>query len=208
MARVKNIYSLLDDDKDANSDMVVVIDMGKDNNNDNLNIDTDGFEIVKTKPSKKSKNQNLIPLTKSSQLSKLSKPKVNSIKTHIKKDKIPISNVDDHVININSKIYHGLKISPNGILDESSDLPKSIDEAIRMKRNMTLKQIISIVHYDNIYLYGLWGEMLNIIHDRIQLKVKKHRIKIVYGKKLFLVSLYNWYDLKKIEFMIEEIIFG
>lgn len=202
MSRVKNIYSLLDDDIDEHSDMNIVIDMG---NSNNEHIDMEGFQIVKKKSSKiKKPNSNSNPIPTPKPINKINYTNTNSNN----KNKILVNNINEHVININSKIYHGLKISPNGILDESSDLPKSIDEAIGMKRNMTLKQIITIIHYDDLYLYGLWGEMLNIIHDRIQLKVKKHRIKIIYGRKLFLVSLYNWYDLKKIEHMIGEIIFG
>ena len=110
--------------------------------------------------------------------------------------------------NFHSKIYSGLKFSSTGILDEFTGLPESIDEAIRLKRNLTLKQITRIAEYDNMKLYGLYGEMFNVIHDHIQLKVWKHRIKITHQGRVFLVSLYNWFHLKQIEQMIEEIVFG
>ena len=110
--------------------------------------------------------------------------------------------------NLDSKIYSGLKFSSNGILDEFSGLPDSIEEAMRLRRNLTLKQITSIVKYDGMNLFGLTGEIFNVIHDRIQLKVKRHRIKINHQDRVFWVSLYNWYDLKKIEKMIGEIVFG
>lgn len=110
--------------------------------------------------------------------------------------------------NLNSKIYSGLKFLPGGVLDEFTGLPKTIGEAIRLKRNLTLKQIISIVEYDELKLFGLYGEMFNVIHDRIQLKVKRRKIKITHQGRVFLVSLYNWFDLKQIEKMIGEIVFG
>ncbi len=110
--------------------------------------------------------------------------------------------------NLESKIYSGLKFSANGVLDEFSGLPDSIDDAKRLRRNLTLKQITSIVKYDGMSLFGLTGDMFNVIHDRIQLKVRRHRIKITHQHRVFWVSLYNWYDLKKIEIMIGEIVFG
>jgi hypothetical protein len=110
--------------------------------------------------------------------------------------------------NLNSKIYSGLKFLPGGVLDEFTGLPETIGEAIRLKRNLTLKQIISIVEYDGLKLFGLYGEMFNVIHDRIQLKVRRRKVKITHQGRFFSVSLYNWYDLKQIEKMIGEIVFG
>jgi hypothetical protein len=104
-------------------------------------------------------------------------------------------------------IHTGLVFSSSGVLKEFDELPESICEAVRSRRNLTLKQITSIVDYDGMRLNGLYGEMFNVIHDRIQLKVKRHHIKITHQGRVFSVSLYNWYDLKQIEKMIGEILF-
>ena len=108
----------------------------------------------------------------------------------------------------NYKGFRGLKFNPDGSLDESKELPGTIAEAIERKQNLTLKQITSIMEHDGMCLNGLCGEMFNVIHDRIQLKVRRHFIKINYKHRTFCVSLYNWYDLHKIEKMIVDMVFG
>jgi len=100
-------------------------------------------------------------------------------------------------------------MSPIGrVLDEYSGLPDSIDHAVKLKKNLTLKQITLIAKYNDMCFYGLYGEMFNVIHDRIQLKVKRRHEFITHHGGILHVSLYNWYDLKNIEKMIGEIVFG
>lgn len=98
-------------------------------------------------------------------------------------------------------IYSKLLFDSNGALDELNGLPLTIEQAVHKKQNLTLKQITSIMG-----LNGLWGEMYNVIHDKIQLEVKRHQIKITHHSRVFYVSLYNWYDLKKIEQIIESML--
>lgn len=126
----------------------------------------------------------------------------NQTKSKFYKNVDKKSNIQYKSRPFNPKTYMGLEIK-NGVLQEYSNLPKSIDEAIRMKRNLTLKQIAILMD-----LNGLWGEMYNIIHDHIQKKVYRHLIKIKYQNRIFCVSLYNWFDLKKIEQMIEDYLFN
>ena len=108
----------------------------------------------------------------------------------------------------NYKGFIGLEFNPDGSLNEFGNIPGSIDLAVKLKRNLTLKQITSIMEHDGMSLNGLCGEMFNVIHDRIQLKVRRHFIKINHKHRTFCVSLYNWYDLQKIEKMIVEMVFG
>lgn len=109
---------------------------------------------------------------------------------------------------LDSPIYYGLNFSSDGILDELTGLPDTITKAVELKRNLTLKQITTIVKYDNMNMHGLCGEMFNIIHDRIQRNVKRYYIKIYHEGRIFSVSLYYWYDLFQIEKMIELTVFG
>ncbi len=121
-----------------------------------------------------------------------SKPKANSNQKKPKQNQIKLTrSIRDN------KYYSGLSFTKDGILDEFNNLPNSIDEAIRLKKNLTLKQITSIMN-----LNGLWGEMFNVIHDNIQKKIAKHQIKITHHSRVFYVSLYNWYDLKNIQEII------
>ena len=96
----------------------------------------------------------------------------------------------------------------NEVLDELSVLPDSIIKAMELRKNLTLKQITSIVKYDGMNLHGLCGEMFNVIHDRIQKHVRRRHVKITHQGRVFSVSLYNWYDLNRIEKMIGEMVFG
>lgn len=93
------------------------------------------------------------------------------------------------------------------VLDEIKNLPKNLDEAIIKKQNLTLKQIIILMNLHALAFIGL--DVLNIIHDNLQFreKIKKFTIKIFHGKKIFFVSLYKWYDLKKIVGLIEKMLF-
>ena len=55
-------------------------------------------------------------------------------------------------------------------------------------------------------LHGLTGEMYNVIHDNIQIHIKRHSIKINHCNRIFYVSLYKWYNLNRIAQMIENMI--
>jgi len=97
--------------------------------------------------------------------------------------------------------YSNLLFDSNGVLDEVNGLPSTLNQAMKKKQNLTLKQITSIMN-----LHGLWGEMFNIIHDRIQLDVRRYKVKVTHQSRVFYVSLYYWYDLKKIKRIIESML--
>lgn len=88
-------------------------------------------------------------------------------------------------------------------MDEFKNLPRTIDDAVRERRNLTLKQITTILD-----LNGLMGEMFNIIHDNLQKKVRRYQIKIPHHSRIFYVSLYKWTDLHEIEQMIDNMLCG
>lgn len=191
-----------------------------------LNIDSDddmsGFIVYTKKSKSKSKKTSLekIPPVKTSpektSPEKTSPEKTSPEKISYGKNNTVTKDIDNikkfkndqlkmekflKLNDLRSKIYSGLKFDTNGILDEYSDLPMSIDDAYNSKRNLTLKQIVIIMN-----LHGLWGEMYNVIHDHIQKKIRRHQIKITHQSRVFYVSLYNWYDMKKIESMINSML--
>lgn len=84
------------------------------------------------------------------------------------------------------------------VFDEMCNLPSSLQDAFHSKQNLTLKQILVLMN-----LHAMPGMAVNVVHDKIQLKVKKMRIKISHDGRVFHVSYYFWYDLKHIERMIE-----
>lgn len=130
----------------------------------------------------------------------------NNIQNNVLKNRYQ-KNFYEKKFDPDSKIYAGLNLLSNGVLDEFTGLPNTIEEAIKLKKNLTLKQISLIINYDGMSLYGLCGEMFNVIHDRIQQTVNKYRIKIKQNGKNLYVSLYKWKDLKLIEKLIENIIY-
>lgn len=185
-----NIYSALDNDSDDDYDD----DFDNDFDNDFVNPSK---KILYTKTNTNSKansnaNSNSMSYDEEVEINKNKSNKSTNQKSNDFKSKN----------DFRSKLYSGLKINKDGVLDELSDLPGSINEAYKKRKNLTLKQITTIMN-----LNGLWGEMYNVIHDHIQKKVRRHQIKITHNSRVFYVSLYNWYDLRKIEKMIEDLIF-
>ena len=84
-----------------------------------------------------------------------------------------------------------------GIYNEIENLPKNITDAIKKKQNLTLKQILILMS-----LHAIPGMVLNMIHDNLQTQVRRKYLRIFHDSRIFYVSQYNWYDLKKIENMI------
>jgi len=85
--------------------------------------------------------------------------------------------------------------------NEIDDLPCSVNEAVELKKNLTLKQILVLMN-----LQGIPGLVLNTIHDKLQTKVRRKQVKIYHDSRIFYVSQYNWYDLVQIETMINEML--
>lgn len=85
------------------------------------------------------------------------------------------------------------------VYDEMGNLPSSLDDAIRTRQDLTLKQILVLMN-----LHAIPGMAVNIIHDKIQQRVRKMLIKISHNGRVFYVSQYHWYDLKKIEKLIDD----
>lgn len=90
-------------------------------------------------------------------------------------------------------------INGDKIFDEMCNLPPSLQAACNLKQNLTLKQILVLMN-----LHAMPGMAVNVIHDKIQLKVRKMMIKISHDGRQFHVSYYHWYDLKHIERMIDD----
>ena len=97
----------------------------------------------------------------------------------------------------NFKIFR-YPIKRDKIFDEMCNLPSSLQAAYDSKQNLTLKQILVLMN-----LHAMPGMVVNVIHDKIQLQVKKMMIKISHDGRVFHVSYYHWYDLKDIEIMID-----
>ena len=87
------------------------------------------------------------------------------------------------------------------IYSEMDNIPVDFADAMNKKQNLTLKQILVLMN-----LQAIPEILLNNIHDNIQNKVKKSKMKISNGYKIFYVKCYNWYDLTKIEKMIDEML--
>ena len=85
--------------------------------------------------------------------------------------------------------------------NEIDNLPKDFTEAIKKKQNLTLKQILVLMN-----LHGIPGLVLNMIHDNLQTQIKRKHLKIFHNSRIFYVSQYNWYDLKKIEIIINQML--
>jgi len=85
------------------------------------------------------------------------------------------------------------------VYNEMGNLPSSLDDAIRTRQNLTLKQILVLMN-----LHAIPGMAVNPIHDKIQQRVHKMLIKIAHDGRVFYVSQYHWYDLKKIKKLIED----
>ena len=83
--------------------------------------------------------------------------------------------------------------------NELDKIPDSIVEAINKKQNLTLKQILVLMN-----LHAIPNMVLNMIHDKLQTKIKRNQVKIYHDSRIFYVSQYNWYDLNRIESMINE----
>ena len=187
---MKNIYLCLETDSNESDD----------DSKSELGSYVSNVENVKEKPNRK---------TKPIKIKKFFKKynKVNSPNTHNSSNSPNLHNSS------NSPNSHNSSNSPNShnsspikhefysVYDEYSNLPSSIKDAFKIKRNLTLKQILMIMN-----LNGLIGEMFNIIHDRIQQKIRRRQIKINYQGRNFHVSMYNWYDLNKIEIMIDSML--
>ena len=90
------------------------------------------------------------------------------------------------------------KARPNNIYDEMYNLPSSLNKAVKMRQNLTLKQILVLMN-----LHAMPGMVVNSIHDNIQRQVHKTVVKISHNGRVFYVSQYHWYDLKHIEKMID-----
>lgn len=91
--------------------------------------------------------------------------------------------------------------SSKKVYDELETLPKSFEDAINKKQNLTLKQILIMMN-----LHAIPGIAVNLIHDKIQQSVKRKSIKILHEGREFNVSFYYWYNLKRIESLINEMI--
>lgn len=96
------------------------------------------------------------------------------------------------------KVLRVNKVRTAQVYDEIGKLPSSLDVAVKMRQNLTLKQILVLMN-----LYAIPGMIVNSIHDYIQRQVHKMVIKISHDGRVFYVSQYHWYDLKKIEVMID-----
>ena len=96
------------------------------------------------------------------------------------------------LIKVNKKCY---------VHNEMDNLPQDITEAINKKQNLTLKQILVLMN-----LHGIPGLVFNVIHDNLQTQVKRKHLKIFHDSRIFYVSQYNWYDLNRIEMMINQIL--
>lgn len=123
-----------------------------------------------------------------------------------KNNSVLLSNSTEHDIFNIKKTVNNLKTNKKSKnfkyhFNEYVNIPTSIYEAYNLKVNLTLKQIIIIMD-----LNGLYGEMYNIIHDKLHSEVKRHKIKIYHYNYVLHVSLYNWYDLIKIEKIIENML--
>lgn len=94
--------------------------------------------------------------------------------------------------------YPKNKYSKVQVYNEMDNLPSSLDDAIRTRQNLTLKQILVLMN-----LHAIPGMAVNLIHDKIQLQVHKMLIKIAHDGRVFYVSQYHWYNLKKIEKLID-----
>lgn len=84
------------------------------------------------------------------------------------------------------------------IYNEMDNLPSSLDEAVKLRQNLTLKQILVLMN-----LHATPGNAVNVIHDKVQERVYKTRVRIFHDGREFLVSMYYHDDLKKIESLIE-----
>lgn len=84
------------------------------------------------------------------------------------------------------------------VYNEMDNLPSSLDDAIRTRQNLTIKQILVLMN-----LHAMPGIAVNPIHDKIQQRVHKMLIKIAHDGRVFYVSQYHWYDLKKIVKLID-----
>ena len=109
-------------------------------------------------------------------------------KSHLKKRTRKQKNSQKNSINKFPKVQ---------VYDEIGNLPSSMEDAIKLKQNLTLKQILVLMN-----LHAIPEIVVNQIHDKIQHQVHKMSIKIAHNGRIFYVSLYYWYDLKKIETLI------
>ncbi len=112
------------------------------------------------------------------------------------KNKVYKYNNSDKHYKPNQKVF-------NPVYNEMDDLPLNFADAIEKKQNLTLKQILVLME-----LQAIPGLVLNTIHDKLQLKVKRRQIKISHDSRVFYVSCYNWYDLGIIEKMIDSMLFS
>ena len=97
------------------------------------------------------------------------------------------------------KVRRVKKVQQHQVYDEMGNLPSSLDMAVKMRQNLTLKQILVLLN-----LSAIPGMVVNSIHDYVQRQVHKMAIKISRDGPVFYVSQYHWYDLKKIEVMIDD----
>lgn len=156
----------------------------KSSNNKNINNKRIFEEIqLKEKESSIKENQTeekLSPIKK--------KIKSQSLSKNIIKEKIIDDSYNKSDKNQNKQIYNELE-----------NLPKSLKDAYDLKKDLTLKQILIITE-----LNGLPTEVYNTIHDRIQETLYKKHIKIKHDGRVFHVSFYHWYNLLKIEKIIDK----
>lgn len=128
----------------------------------------------------------------------LNSESANNKKRPLKKRTVSSKHQAIQAIQDGKKVLRVNKVQVSRVYDEIGKLPSSLDVAVKMRQNLTLKQILVLMN-----LYAIPGMVVNSIHDHIQRQVHKTVIKISHDGRVFYVSQYHWYDLKKIEAMID-----
>jgi len=179
MSLRNNYFKLLNYDLDTEDETNTEVEVDKNNVNSKLTSDKKSHLKKRTRHKKYSK----IEVDKNNVNLEFLNPKSTSNKkSHLKKR-------TRYRKNSKVKIY-----------DEMSNLPSSLDDAKKFKQNLTLKQILVLMN-----LHAIPGMVINQIHDIIQEQVHKMNIKIFHDGRVFFVSQYHWYDLNKIEMLIDAI---
>jgi len=172
-----NIYELLEDMSDDDSGSKIDFDSKIDSDSivvdDNISLEFTNSKVISSHKRKRPNGRN--------------NPKLPKTISHVTKSSKSKSNPN-----------YSKSFKFKSPYNEMDDLPQDMEEAISKRQNLTLKQILVLM-----CLHSIPGIALNVIHDRLQLEVKRKQIKINYDSRVFYVSQYNWYDLKRIEMMID-----
>jgi len=213
-----NIYSILDDYElsDENIDKlhkskktkINKLPISKPPNSKPQNSKSPISKLPNSKPpiSKlpNSKSQNFKPLNYKPSISKSQNFKLGEVSLEFINSKPTNSNehnsIQKKILQVHSQ--HSFVKNYKHIYNEFDNLPINITDAIIKKQNLTLKQILVLMN-----LHAIPGLVMNIIHENLQVKLKRRQIKIFHDSRIFYVSQYNWYDLNQIEKMIDDLMF-